>query len=215
MRTMIMTMALMLSVNVMAQDVAESFEKAKVQVKEKASKEARSEAKRLKKEGWSVSPGALPMERQLQEAYEYQLARDNKRNKLYYMGEGKSVGESYDAARLQAVEVARQELAGQVGSEATRLVEVLTANKQLPQKQAASISTTISEAKSLYSQKIGKVEIIMEASRELKNGNTEVLIRMAASANSINELSKSAVREELEKNGIKMSEELKAKMANY
>lgn len=32
---------------------------------EKATKEARKEAKKLKKQGWQIAPGALPLEKQL------------------------------------------------------------------------------------------------------------------------------------------------------
>ena len=42
---------------------------AKKDLKAKVDKNTRKEAKRLKKEGWQVKPGALPLEKQLERAY--------------------------------------------------------------------------------------------------------------------------------------------------
>ena len=60
-------MALCLSTTVvMAQNTKkEKAKQAKAELKEKASKAARKEAKRLTKEGWRVAAGALPLEKQL------------------------------------------------------------------------------------------------------------------------------------------------------
>lgn len=48
-----------------------------------------------------------------------------------------SIGENYDAAKMQALELAKQNLAGQIQTEVTALVENTVANKQLSQEQAA------------------------------------------------------------------------------
>ena len=42
---------------------------AKKDLSAKVSKATKKEAKRLKKEGWIVSPGALPLEKQLERSY--------------------------------------------------------------------------------------------------------------------------------------------------
>ena len=43
---------------------------------EKATKEARKEAKKLKKQGWQIAPGALPLEKQLDKSYLMQYEYD-------------------------------------------------------------------------------------------------------------------------------------------
>ncbi len=54
--------ALSLSMSAMCQTTAQMKSKqAKATLKEKASKDGRKEAKRMEKEGWQVSPGALPL----------------------------------------------------------------------------------------------------------------------------------------------------------
>ncbi|MDE6036984.1 MAG: hypothetical protein K2G05_01830, partial [Duncaniella sp.] len=86
----------------------------KKQLGEKASKTARKEAKKLAKEGWTVSPGALPMEKQLDKSYMMQYEYDKDGFPQFIMGEAMSVGGNYDAAKMQALELAKQNLAGQV-----------------------------------------------------------------------------------------------------
>ena len=194
-----MMMFMALSVNVMAQSVAESFERARAQVNKKAIKQ---EIKRLKKEGWHVVPGSPAMEIQLEEAYVYELAKDNNMNKLYYIGIGQSPGKTFDTAHLNANEVARVVLAGQVGSVATGMANVMVSNKQLSQTDAESVCDVISKNKRLYMSRLGKVDTVFMVSRELENGNIEVLVRMVASVKSVEDLSKSVLMEELKKRGI-------------
>lgn len=64
MKLLVMFMALSLSTSVMAQSsVQAKLKENKVALKnESVSKDAKKEAKRLKKEGWTVSPGGLPGE---------------------------------------------------------------------------------------------------------------------------------------------------------
>ena len=103
----------------------------KAELGEKATKTARKEAKRLAKEGWKVTPGALPLEKQLDKSYLMQMEYDENMFPKYLMGEAMSIGENYDAARLQAMELAKQSLAGQIQTEVTALIENTVSNKQL------------------------------------------------------------------------------------
>ena len=56
-------------------------------LKNKASKDARKEAKRLIKEKWESAPGALPIERQLDRSYMMQMEYDADGFPKYLMGE--------------------------------------------------------------------------------------------------------------------------------
>lgn len=86
----------------------------KSELNEKATKAARKDAKRLTKEGWITAPGALPLEKQLDKSYLMQMEYDNDMYPKYLMGEAMSIGENYDAAKMQALELAKQNLAGQI-----------------------------------------------------------------------------------------------------
>ena len=84
------------------------------EMNKKASKDARKEAKKLKKEGWEVTPGALPIEKQLDRAYMMQYEISESGLPKYVIGEAMSIGEHYDAAKMQALQLAKQNLAGSV-----------------------------------------------------------------------------------------------------
>ena len=162
----------------------------KAELNEKASKVARKEAKSFKKEKWQVSPGALPLEKQLDRAYTYELEVDDDMNPVFVIAEGRSIGENYDIAKIQATELARMQIAGKMGSETTAIVDNLLANKQLTSEQAASITTTMIKDKTFYSQKLGRLQTVVECYRVLKNKNKEVLVRLVMKEEQIQKLKK-------------------------
>lgn len=180
----------------------------KAELGEKATKTARKEAKRLVKEGWKVTPGALPLEKQLDKSYLMQMEYDENMFPKYLMGEAMSIGENYDAARLQAMELAKQSLAGQIQTEVTALIENTVSNKQLAAEEAASVTQTISAAKNLISQSIGRVLTVVEMYRVLGNKNKEVSLRIAYNAEMAKQAAKKAVRQELEKKGDDLHKKL-------
>lgn len=180
----------------------------KAELGEKATKTARKEAKRSAKEGWKVTPGALPLEKQLDKSYLMQMEYDENMFPKYLMGEAMSIGENYDAARLQAMELAKQSLAGQIQTEVTALIENTVSNKQLAAEEAASVTQTISAAKNLISQSIGRVLTVVEMYRVLGNKNKEVSLRIAYNAEMAKQAAKKAVRQELEKKGDDLHKKL-------
>ena len=199
------------SMNTMAQNALQKKVKEnKAALKEKASKDAKKEAKRLQKEGWTVSPGGLPLEKQVDRLYMFLEDYDDDMEPVYVDGEGRSIAENFAAAQIQATELARMNIASKISSEATGIVDNMVANKMLADDQAASITTTLVENKSIFSQKLGRVQTPLTVTRELKNKNKEVMVRMVTKVSSIKEIAKEAVRAELEKEGKELSEELKA-----
>lgn len=151
----------------------------KSELNAKASKAARKEAKRLKKEGWTTTPGTLPLEKQLDNSYQMQYEYDSDMYPKYIMGEAMSVGGNYDAAKMQALELAKQNLAGQIQTEVTTLIENTVANKQMDEGDAASITQSVLTSKNLISQSLGRSIAVVETYRTLPNKNKEVLVRIA------------------------------------
>ena len=181
---------------------------AKKDLKAKVDKNTRKEAKRLKKEGWQVKPGALPLEKQLERSYLMQYEFDANLFPKYIMGEASSVGENYDAAKVAANSLAVTNLAGNIQTEVTALLENTVANKQLSPEEAASISETVMSSKNLISLSIGRTVPVMECFRINSKKNHEVLVRIAYNSEMAKEAAKKAVREELEKKGQKLHEQL-------
>ncbi len=199
----VLTLAIASS-NVFAQDAKERKELMKASKKElndKATKTARKEAKRLKKEGWKTLPGALPMDKQLDKSYMMQFQYDEDGYPKFIMGEAMSIGENYDAAKIQALELAKQNLAGQVQTEITALVENTVSNKQLEADEAASVVQSVLASKNLISQSIGRVIPIVEVYRTKDTKNKEVLVRIAYNSEMAKAAVKKAIRADLEKKG--------------
>lgn len=175
---------------------------------EKATKEARKEAKKLKKQGWQIAPGALPLEKQLDKSYLMQYEYDENGYQKFLMGEAISTGENYYVAKMHAMELAKQNLAAQVQTEMTALVENQVANSQLSAEDASSVTKSIMASKNLISQSIGRTIVVMEVYRTLSNKNKEVLIRIAYNSEMAKQVAKNAIRKSLAEESSNLSEEL-------
>ena len=185
----------------LAKERKELMKASKAELNSKATKAARKEAKKLKKEGWTTAPGALPLEKQLDKSYLMQYEYDEEMFPKYIMGEAMSIGGNYDAAKMQALELAKQNLAGQIQTEVTALIENTVANEQMEAEQAASITRSVMASKNLISQSIGRTITVMEVYRTLSNKNKEVLVRIAYNSNMAKKAAKKAIKEDLEKKG--------------
>lgn len=181
---------------------------AKSELNERASKAAKKAAKSYTKEGWLVAPGHLPLEKQLDRSYEMQYEFDDLGYPKYIMSEAMSIGQNYDAAKIQAQELAKLSLAGQLQSEIVALVENEVSNEQLSQEQAASVTETVMGAKNLISQKIGRVITVIECYRDKPNKNKEVRVMIAYNTAMAMESAKNVVINELKKKGDEIHEKL-------
>ena len=181
---------------------------AKQELAAKVDKATKKEAKRLAKEGWVVSPGALPLEKMLQRSFEMQMQVDENLFPKFIMANAQSIAENYDAAKTAATSLAITNLAGQIQTEVTALIENTVANKQLSAEDAASISETVMASKNLISQSIGRTIVVVECYRILPNKNREIMVRIAYNGEMAKEAAKKAVREELEKKGDDLHKQL-------
>ncbi len=169
---------------------------AEKELKAKVDKKAKKEAKKLQKEGWKVAPGALPLEKQLDRSYKMQLQEDENFFPLFIMGEATSIGGNYDAAKMQAVNLAKVQLAGNIQTEITGLVESSVGNEQLSQEEAESITTTTMGSVSKIAQNIGRVITVVEVYRDTKSGK-EVRVVIFYNAEMAKKATMSAVQEDL------------------
>ena len=180
----------------------------KKELSEKASKAARKEAKRLTKEGWMAAPGALPLDKQLDRSYMMQYQYDDEGFPKYIMAEAMSTAGNYDAAKMQALELAKQNLAGQIQTEITALIENTVSNSQLDQGDAESITRSVLASKNLISQSIGRVIPVMETYRTTGGNNRGVLVRIAYSEEMAKAAAKKAIRQDLENRGDELHNKL-------
>ncbi len=183
------------SVNVIAQQSSKQLKKS---IKKKAVKEARKEAKRFKKQGYRVSPGALPMEKQIETAWmrQYEMAEDG--YPLYIVASGNSVANTTSAAKLQATELAKLELAGSISTQVMALIESSIANEQLNSEDAASVTKTVAASKNIIAQELGRSLPLFEIYRTLDNKNIEVNVRIAYNSKKAEEIAQKTIKKKLE-----------------
>ena len=174
----------------------------------KAAKTIKKEVKSLKKQGWTVAPGNLPMDLQLKDSYNNQLEKDANGYPKYIAGEAMTTGETYDAALFQATELAKLDLAGKISTEVTELIDNKLANKQLNDKQAASLAESVAASKNLVSQRLGRVLSPVIMYRDLDNGNVEVRTVVYYSHDLAQKAVKETIREQLEQKADDLGKQL-------
>lgn len=175
---------------------------------EKVSKQARNNAKEMKKNGWNVIPGKLSLEKQLDRSYLMQEETDDYGYEKFIMGTASSIGENYDAAKFQALELAKLDIATKMESEMVALTDATVANKQLQPEEAASIVNSVTAAKSKIAQSFGRVITVIEVYRDLKNKNKEVSVTIAYNHELALQTAKKVIKEELEKSGDNLHQKL-------
>lgn len=200
---LVFTLSLMIAVPIMAQSTKEI----KKGIHKKTLKEARKEAKKLKKDGFKVAPGQLPMDKQIEATWIKRYETDDKGNKKWFVVDARAVGETHSAAKLQANEVAKVALAGQIGSEVAGLIETNIANAQLNAEEAASVTETVATFKSIVGSKLGRTSTFFEADKTIGK-NTEVFVTIGYRYDAAVEMAKDIIRKELKQKVKVQSEQL-------
>ncbi|MCX8112300.1 MAG: hypothetical protein N3E49_03775 [Bacteroidia bacterium] len=177
---------------------AQTTEKeARKEIQRKAIKQARKEAKRFKKMGYDVTPGSLPMEKQLEYTWIRLYQREPDGQATYLSADGNAVAETRTAAEMQAIEAAKLNLAGQLETFIRAIIEANIANAQLNTEEASSVTEFLTAAKNVIVTSIGQVEPSFKIYRNLANKNVEVNVKLLVSRNEVIQQAKKQVREEL------------------
>lgn len=170
----------------------------KKEIKKKAVKEARKEAKKFSKQGYTTAPGALPMAKQIETAWMRQYETDEEGFPLYIVASGNSVANTRSAAKLQATELAKLELAGSISTQVAALIENSISNQQLNAEEAASVTKTVAASKNIIAQELGRSLPLFEIYKTMKNKNVEVFVRMAYNTKKAMEVARKTLSDKLE-----------------
>ena len=183
---------------------------AKSELNEKASKDAKKEAKRMTKDGWQIFPGALPIAKQLDRSYlmqyEYVQNEDGSIVPKYLVGEGIASGTSINGTKNDAIEAAKYFIAGLAEIEITSITELTLANQN--GDVVASLEEVVSASKNIVSKRLGEVLPIVTVYREINKHEVEVAVYLVYDRNTVLQTYKEVIREELEKKGDKLHEQL-------
>lgn len=209
--------AMMISLNAMAQEKATGKAYKNLQKQEKvlnkdlqkkAIKDARKQAKQLAKEGFRTPVGKLPLDKQIEAAWQKQAEMDTDGNPWWYIASSRAIGGNQSAAALQATNTAKMDLAGQIQTKVSQLIEAKVANDDLGQEEAASLSNVVAASKSMISATLGRTIPLVEVYRTLPNKNVEVQVTLGYSQQAATQTAIKAIRDEL----AKKSEELAKKL---
>jgi hypothetical protein len=166
-------------------------------LKMKPPREVKRQAKDYKKQGYYVAVGAMSIERQLTNAWMKEVETDEKANPKYIVATGNSVGETQIAAKLQATEVAKLELAGTIATNVAALIENNIANSQLNTEEAASVTKTVAASKNIIAQELGMIIPLVEMYKDIDK-NREANVRIAYNSDVAMEMAKRVIRKSLE-----------------
>jgi predicted neutral ceramidase superfamily lipid hydrolase len=193
---------------------AKEVKKAEKKLTSRTLKSAKREAKKLARQGYTVAPGAVPLEKQLENAWIKTMEQDDKTAyPKYVVANGNAVGETITAAKLQANEVAKFELAGTISTNVAALIEGNIANAQLDNREAASVTEVTGAIKNLIVQEIGRVIQLLEIYKKIGK-NVEVNVRIAYNGEMAVEAAKKVIRTEL-KDRIKLQHEKLEKLMKF
>ena len=149
----------------------------------------KKQVKELQKEGWKVKPDLPSLADQIARSTQAQMELDAEGYYMWVMGEGRSVGAIYDAARTAALIVAQGEISRKLRTDFTSQIEQYLADENFSQSDREPIIKTIVNYMSeSIDRKVNDSRTLIECYRELPGGNIEVLIRDAISSEAISSL---------------------------
>jgi hypothetical protein len=184
----------------------QNTKKLEKELKHKASKEARKESKKLSKEGWQVTPGSLPLSKELENSWLKQVMVDENGKPKYINADGNAVAETKSAAEMQAIELGKLQLAGLIQTNFGSLISANVGNAQLSTQDAASVTQIVQSAKNTIAMELGYVDPSFKLFREIGKDKVEVQVRLFYDVKQSLEIAKKVVREEL-KDKLKINEE--------
>ena len=177
-------------------------------LKQKAIKGARKEAKQLEKEGFKTLPGKLPIDKQLENSWQKQVEIDSDGNPYWYIASSRAVGGNQQAAAMQATSTAKVDLAGQIQTKVTQLIETKAANNDMGQEEAVSLTEVVGVSKSLISATLSRTIPLVEIYKTLPNKNVEMMVTLGYSMDAANKMAVKAIRDELAKKSEDLAKEL-------
>ncbi len=171
---------------------------------------AKKEAKKLTKEGWRVDNGALPIQQQLEKAYEKELLTDDEGYNVYITASEQAKGETIPTARDAAEALAKLNIAGQIETLVQAIAETTTGTESISPEEVASIQKVVESSKQTIAKRLGRLIITAEFTRQLPNKIYEVSVRYAYNQKTALDQAKEVVREGLKKEGLDLHKELDA-----
>jgi len=176
-------------------------------------KNAKTDAKKWKKDGYTNPIGTPTLEMQFKKSWTYQSEYLESGHPKYIIGAAQVTGETATAAKMQAIQAAKLNIAEQISSEVALLVNSIISNQQINQEEAASVTKTMTDSKSLVAQTLGRTITLVEATKTVGK-NISYNIVMAYDYVTAKDVAKDILRKQLEQDSKLMKETID-KVTNF
>lgn len=175
-----------------------------VRKRHKTEKQAKDEAKKREKQGWTVMEGSLPMASQFEENFTRQHMLDEDGDQMYYFGHGTYRTDDKNAAYKNACLVARQDIASQLETELVEAFNTDVRSQKMSSEESVTVSKAFAEGKAVVTAKLAGVRPLVRIYRRDKY-QYEVEVEMFYSREKARELARDAIREKLanEESGLR------------
>lgn len=147
-------------------------------LRKKADKNARKESKKMRKQGFYVFPGSIPLDKQLEYSWMKQIEEDERGMLKYIFADGNGVGKTQTAAEMQAMEGAKLQLAGQISNEINQIIEGKIANDQIDRETGNSLTKFVAGSKNYIIQNLSYVKPALKVMRESGKRDLEVVVKL-------------------------------------
>lgn len=160
------------------------------------------ESQKLIKDGWKVAPGSISLENLVYESIVKSREKDENDNPKYFIADGNAVAQTITAAQLQANEVAKLQIASQIGTTIAAVVESNIGNNQISTEESASLTKITESAKNIVKTRLGNIQPLLVITRPVVNSQIEMQVRIAYSYKNAMNVYKDILKKELEKSAI-------------
>lgn len=174
----------------------------------KAEKDAKKQTKVLVKEGWKVAPGLPSIELQQLKAAKINNTTDDNFNSKFVMGSAQAVAPSYDAAKYQATELAKIDIAGKISSELAGIAKTNIGNQQIDPEKAENIVKTIGAYKSFVATKLTNIISCIDMYKQDATGQYTVSIGIFYNKEEAIKASMKEIRDQMMKESEDLANEL-------
>ncbi|MCD8178254.1 MAG: hypothetical protein LUE98_12865 [Tannerellaceae bacterium] len=150
------------------------------QINKKIARQARQEAIQLKKQGYLAVSDKNSIKRQLQKSLSMQSELINN-NPKYMIVFASYIAANPTAAKLHSMYCARLELVEQIERQLTQRIEMKVANEEINPADAETITSIISNCKTIISIKLGNIIPTVDLYRQLPAGTISPSFKFATS----------------------------------
>ncbi len=143
-------------------------------------KDSQREAKRLRKAGWMVMPGNLPIDKQVYQSRLAAVERDEEGMNTEIIGVQKAFGGNYSAAKMIASTRAKVEIASKVAADVKSRTEDKLSQLNLGAGDLRVVDEVISASIINIDVTLVGLKTLMEVYRPMEDDRYEVMIVMSA-----------------------------------